>query len=194
MPYSEQRQFAQLLIYGTVRAPLIALGRKLIDAGIIEEPNDVFMLSLEEATAALQTSDGALFFIVERRKRDLEHWQTLTPPLSVGKDPSNRAMTDAQRQFMRLFRGPATRLDAPDPGATIKGMAASRGSMQGTARVLRDLSQADRLRPGDVLVCRTHLCPVDAALRHRRRRGHGQRWHPLPLGDLRPASTVYPPS
>jgi pyruvate,water dikinase len=31
--------------------------------------------------------------------------------------------------------------------------------MQGTARVLRDLSQADRLQPGDVLVCETTSAP-----------------------------------
>ena len=41
----------------------------------------------------------------------------------------------------------------------IRGMAASRGVATGPARVIRDLSDADRLVPGDVLVCRTTSPP-----------------------------------
>ena len=44
------RHFAQLLIYGSLRAPLVAMGRKLVDAGVIESANDVFHLSLAEIT------------------------------------------------------------------------------------------------------------------------------------------------
>ena len=42
---------------------------------------------------------------------------------------------------------------------TIKGQAASKGVVTGTARVLRDLSEAARLQPGDVLVCTTTAPP-----------------------------------
>ncbi|MCH8186591.1 MAG: hypothetical protein IH862_10865 [Chloroflexi bacterium] len=38
-------------------------------------------------------------------------------------------------------------------------MAASRGGATGPARIIRDLSEADKLMPGDVLVCRTTSPP-----------------------------------
>ena len=38
-------------------------------------------------------------------------------------------------------------------------MAASRGVATGPARIIRDLSEADKLMPGDVLVCRTTSPP-----------------------------------
>jgi pyruvate,water dikinase len=66
-------------------------------------------------------------------------------------------MTPAQLQFMRLFRGPAERLQ--QTGATLKGMGASRGVVRAPARVIRDLSEADRLQPGEVLVCETTSAP-----------------------------------
>jgi phosphoenolpyruvate synthase/pyruvate phosphate dikinase len=38
-------------------------------------------------------------------------------------------------------------------GREIKGQAASKGVVTGRARVLRDLSEAERLQPGEILVC-----------------------------------------
>jgi pyruvate,water dikinase len=159
VPYSEQRQFAQLLIFGSMRAPILAFGRKLVSEGVLSEANDVFHLSLVELPVLATGWGIGQQQIVKVRKENLARWSKLTPPLSVGRDPSNRAMSPAQLQFMRLFRGPATRLDLPQPGDLIKGMAASRGLVTGTARVIRDLSQSDRLQPGDILVCETTSAP-----------------------------------
>lgn len=39
----------------------------------------------------------------------------------------------------------------------LTGLAASRGVTTGAARVLRDLREADRLAPGDILVCVTTM-------------------------------------
>jgi len=159
VPYSEQRQFAQLLIFGSLRAPALALGRRFVANGVLAEPNDIFYLSLQELPVLATGWGIGQQQIVSVRKENLERWSKLTPPLSVGRDPTNRQMTPAQLQFMRLFRGPATRVDLPQGGAAIKGMAASRGTVTATARVIRDLSQADRLKPGEVLVCETTSAP-----------------------------------
>jgi phosphohistidine swiveling domain-containing protein len=156
VPKSEERHFAQLLIYGSLRAPLVAMGRKLADAGVIDAPNDVFHLSLSEI-AALTAEPMPRRARVTARKADLERWQELTPPLNIGASVKTRQMTPAQLQFMRLFRGPAERLE--QTGTTIKGMGASRGSVRARARVIRDLSEADRLQSGDVLVCETTSAP-----------------------------------
>lgn len=156
VPKSEERHFAQLLIYGTLRAPMVAMGRKLVAAGVLEAANDVFHLSLPEIQA-LPTSPRPMQAEVAQRKADLERWQKLTPPLNIGASVRTRHMTPAQMQFMRLFRGPAERLE--QTGTTIKGMGASRGAVRARARVIRDLSEADRLQSGEVLVCETTSAP-----------------------------------
>jgi pyruvate,water dikinase len=156
VPKSEERHFAQLLIYGTLRAPFVAMGRKLAATGVLDAPNDVFHLSLPEIEA-LASKPQPMQAQVIARKADIERWQMLTPPLSIGASAATRHMTPAQLQFMRLFRGPAERLQ--QAGATLKGMGASRGAVRGVARVIRDLAEADRLQAGEVLVCETTSAP-----------------------------------
>jgi phosphoenolpyruvate synthase/pyruvate phosphate dikinase len=58
------------------------------------------------------------------------------PPEYVGGDPVSTEPKEA----------------APGEGA-LKGVGASRGTVTGTARVITDLCDADRLEVGDVLVC-----------------------------------------
>ena len=41
----------------------------------------------------------------------------------------------------------------------IKGIAASPGTVSGTAKVLKDLSEAGKLEPGDIMVCEMTLPP-----------------------------------
>jgi pyruvate,water dikinase len=47
-------------------------------------------------------------------------------------------------------------VDAPN---VISGQAASKGVATGRARIILDLGQAERLQPGDVLVCQTTAPP-----------------------------------
>ena len=41
----------------------------------------------------------------------------------------------------------------------LRGIAASRGVATGSAKVVSDIADADKLRPGDILVCRTTSPP-----------------------------------
>ena len=43
--------------------------------------------------------------------------------------------------------------------SVIKGIPASKGTVEGTARVIRSLDEIDRLKPGDVLVCKSTAPP-----------------------------------
>jgi pyruvate,water dikinase len=58
--------------------------------------------------------------------------------------------------LVRLFFGVAP----PDvTGQEIKGQAASKGVVTATARVIKDLSEAERLQPGEILVCKMTAPP-----------------------------------
>ena len=157
VPMSEERTFCQLLIWGSLRVPLLALGRKLVEAGVIQDANDVFFLSSGEARAAFEAEAVDMSAEVEARKADIEAWRRLTPPLHVGAPAAARTLNESQKLFVRHFRGPDYRID--QDARLIKGQGASRGVVRARARVLRSLAEAERLRPGDVLVCTTTSAP-----------------------------------
>ena len=53
VPMSEERTFCQLLIWGSLRVPLMALGRRLQAQGTIDDANDVAYISTDEGMAAV---------------------------------------------------------------------------------------------------------------------------------------------
>lgn len=157
VPMSEERTFYQLVIWGSLRPSVLALGKRLAEARAIETANDVCYLTTEEARAAADDPACDYREVVEQRKQALRESQALTPPLHVGAPASARVLSPSQKLFVRHFRGPDERLH--QEGHTLKGLAASRGVHHGKARVIADLSDASRLEPGDVLVCGTTSAP-----------------------------------
>ncbi len=157
VPMSEERTLCQLMVWGSLRVPVLELGRRLAASGAIEEPNDVTYLSSEEASEAVENSTVHLQFLVEGRKLEMDAWQALTPPLHVGMAASLRVLSHAQQLFVRHFRGPDERI--LQEGRIIRGLAASQGTVRATARVIRELSDAERLQPGEILVCGVTSAP-----------------------------------
>ena len=155
---SEDRAYWQLQISGSIRVPVLALGRKLVAAGAIDEPNDIFYLSLDEVQAAAGAPSARDWrSIVTANKAELARCQKLTPPQYLGRPPSmSRAPADLQA-VMKHLRGYGVSLSTDL--RRVNGVAASRGVHRGTARVIKGLDEGDRLDPGDILVCRTTAPP-----------------------------------
>jgi pyruvate,water dikinase len=149
VPISEGRARWQLTIIGSMRVPVLALGQKLVDAGALEEPNDAFYLEVEELRAAARDPGPSTRKIVARRKADLERWEKLSPPPFLGAEPppAPPELSAIRSKFFGVDVVPSR--DAK----TVKGNPASRGTARGRARVIRDLSEANRLEEGDILVC-----------------------------------------
>ncbi|MDT8903994.1 rifamycin-inactivating phosphotransferase [Anaeroselena agilis] len=103
--------------------------------GAIEQPEDVFYLTLEELTAAVATGRADKRIIAARREKYAEY-EKLKPP---------RVMTSEGE----MFAGSYAPRDLP-PGA-LAGMAVSAGTVEGRARVVTKLEEAD-LERGDILV------------------------------------------
>src|SRR5262249_51617996 len=88
--------------------------------------------------------------LILERRADRARWLGVVPPLVIGT-PDPTAIDDLvakQGRFASLG------LDTGAPGV-VQGMGASRGVARGRARVGRGVAGADRLAPGEVLVCRT---------------------------------------
>jgi pyruvate,water dikinase len=135
LPYSsvrESRPYASNISRAALRYPAMALGRGLVAHGIVGEAEDVFLLHLRELEAAVASGDGAspLRDLVHRRRNHYVYWRGIIPPLAIGAVEAEGAST----------------------AWTGRGVAASAGVVQGRARVLLDLKEADSFEPGEVLV------------------------------------------
>ena len=147
---SEGRAFWQLTIDGSMRVPLLALGAKLVAAGTLAEPNDMFYLRLDEVKEAAADPSQRLQAKVAARKADLARWETLSPPAFVGGPDTNEMPAVFVKAQGRFWGG---EIEQPKDAAIVKGNAAARGVARGRARLIMDLGQADRLEKGDILVC-----------------------------------------
>ncbi|MFJ4831856.1 rifamycin-inactivating phosphotransferase [Streptomyces sp. NPDC088747] len=108
---------------------------RLVRAGVIPEPEDVFYLTFEEFHDVVRSHqvDGRL---VQRRKDAFRSYRALTPP---------RVLTSDGEAFNGAYR----RDDVP-AGALV-GLPVSAGTVEGRARVVLDTAEAD-LESGDILV------------------------------------------
>ncbi len=145
VPICESRAMWQLISCGIARIPLLALGSKLVDTGHLAAADDVFYLRLSELQQVAAGNPTVSQDEIEQRRANLQLWSRSMPPVVLGK---------ASPWRMRDWYG--------EPGSDsriVKGVAASKGVVTGTARVIMGLDDADRLRAGDVLVCSSTAPP-----------------------------------
>jgi pyruvate,water dikinase len=127
----------------SVRVPCLALGRRLVDQGSVAAAEDIFYLRLAHIERAA-TSPVDLRPVVAADRAERDRWLRILPPASIGAvPPQGSPVTDT---FFGKFK------DEPDPPGMVRGIAGSPGSIRGIARVIGDLSEADRLAPGEILV------------------------------------------
>jgi pyruvate,water dikinase len=129
-------------LYTLPRRLTLAAGRRLASAGALADAEYVVYLRLAELLAALRDGAADTRDLTLRRKDELANYRTVTPPPYIGAPPP---------EGVRAAEGPVEA--PPTSDGALQGLAASRGIARGPARVIRNLDQSDRLRPGDVLVC-----------------------------------------
>jgi pyruvate,water dikinase len=134
---------------------VLALGTRLVEAGVVERDSDVFYLTLAELRDLVAEPKSAFDLIVERRAEHT-HREKLNPPLSIGKPLVVSERSRISQIVHRFFFGVEPE---QEEGNLIKGVGASQGVITGRARVIRSLSESDTLEAGEVLVCRNTAPP-----------------------------------
>ena len=134
-----------------VRQVLIAIGRKLVAQGVLDDPNDVVFFrynDLRVFMGAPNATDGRA--IVAKAKTAREKAYTFRPKEWVG------TVTATQLAFPYLnlwgFPDKFYRKESTVAG-TINGIGGSPGIVEGIARVVLREDQFDDVRAGDILVC-----------------------------------------
>ena len=132
-----------------VRRLIMEFGGRLAQAGMLEAAADVFYLTPEE----LQSDrDIPMKQLVQEHKKEMEQFRRLNPPPMLGTAPAFE-VTDGGSMLRALFKG-ETNPTSTSKGEMnqVKGLPGSAGVVRGTVRVIRSLSEASKLQPGDVLI------------------------------------------
>jgi pyruvate,water dikinase len=120
------------------RAAAWSLGERFASDGLVDEPSDAFMLTLDELLAAEPPRDARELTAARRGLHD--RYRTLDIPDLFDGVPTPFVIEDAV---------PAETADL------LTGAAVSAGRVEGIARVVLDPQADDPLEPGEILVCRT---------------------------------------
>jgi phosphohistidine swiveling domain-containing protein len=166
-PYVEDHKFYcehwfTTRFFGKIRE----FGELLAAHGVLAEAEDVFQLHHTEVDQALAdvslawaaggTPLGARHFgpIIAERKRMLEAMRDWSPPPAIGpvpealNDPAVRMLWGITAETLATWAR-----TAGSDGGEIHGYAASRGVVEGVARVLRSVNDIGQIREGEILVC-----------------------------------------
>src|SRR5881275_324077 len=133
--YREYPKYDMVSRYFVYKQALLEEAERLVQAHVLREKEDIFYLTFQELHDVVRTNqvDDQL---VRQRKDAFRSYQALTPP---------RVLTSDGAVFGRSYR----REDAP-AGALV-GLPVSAGTVEGRARVILDMAEAD-LEAGDILV------------------------------------------
>ena len=143
--YIDQRALA------AVRVQLLGLGRRLAAQRKLADAGDVWFATYEELVAAAAES-ADLTDLTRARKREQDAQRMVEAPPFVGAPPTGAADPGLEKFFGKA--GP------PElEGTVLRGSPASAGRVTGTARVIARIDELDRVRAGDILVCRSTTPP-----------------------------------
>ena len=133
--YREYPKYGMISRYFVYKQALLEEAGRLVRARVLRQKEDIFYLTLHEIGDVVRTQqvDDRL---VSQRKDAFIAYQALRPPRVLTSDGESVAGT--------------YRRDAVPAGALV-GLAVSAGTVEGRARVILDMAEAD-LEPGDILV------------------------------------------
>jgi pyruvate,water dikinase len=135
--YREYPKYFIVSRYFVYKQALSVEAERLVQAHVLREKEDIFYLTFQEVHDVVRTNqvDDQL---ISQRKHAFSSYQALTPP---------RVLTSEGEVIAGAYR----RDDVPT-GALI-GLPVSSGTIEGRARVILDIAEAE-LEPGDILVTR----------------------------------------
>ncbi|MQS06662.1 rifamycin-inactivating phosphotransferase [Streptomyces alkaliphilus] len=140
--YREYPKYGMVSRYSVYKRALLREAERLVRDGVLREREDIFFLRFRELHDVVRTNrvDDEL---IRHRRAGFRAHQALTPP---------RVLTSDGEVLSGTYRRHGL------PAGALVGLPASAGTVEGRARVLHDLAEADP-EPGDLLVT-THTDPA----------------------------------
>jgi pyruvate,water dikinase len=133
--YREFPKFGMVSRYLVYKRALLGEAERLRRAGVLDERDDVFFLTLQELREVVDTQQVDQD-VLRRRKDAFRSYGALAPP---------RVLTSDGEVVLGAYRRDGV------PDGALAGLPVSAGTVEGRARVVLDMNQAD-LERGDILV------------------------------------------
>lgn len=133
--FREYPKYGMVNRYFVYKQALLKEAEQLVQAGIIHEKEDMYYLTFEELHEVVRTKKLD-FQIISKRKEEYKYYKKLTPPRVITSDGE-------------IIAGEYKRENLP--AEAIVGLPVSSGIIEGRARVILHMEDAD-LEDGDILV------------------------------------------
>jgi pyruvate,water dikinase len=146
-PLSEEHNYhLDRQVQPTMRRLFIAIGARMAADRQLDASEDVYHLSAAEVGEALRDG-GSRHESVRAGANDYASWRRLRHPTTIGAPPApSHSMSTRTDLNLRTTQ---------DDTGVIRGVPASGGLRRGRVRVVRGSNEFARLKPGEVLVCRS---------------------------------------
>ena len=157
----EHTYYCEFYCFALIRRALLAIGRRWVKAGTVDNVDDIFFFSQEEIESHIFAPEfWDLRYIAERRRKEWEEWlkipPTEIPPVSTTWDtPEESLMNDVMASMDPIVTKnvigelPEVR---PELKADVYGTRGSHGVAEGVARVIMSLEQLHEVQPGEILI------------------------------------------
>lgn len=136
IPLREEGKAALARAFDGARAACGVRGRQLVREGVIDEPRDVFFLTMNEIRGTPPADARTL--VEHRRALHTAYKEIDVPEFWIGQPQPIAAAAATDERISQ-----------------VTGIAAAHGVAEGRARVLASASGCDDLEEGEILVCRT---------------------------------------
>jgi phosphoenolpyruvate synthase/pyruvate phosphate dikinase len=133
--YREYPKYGMVSRYFIYKQALLKETERLLSANIIREKEDIYYLSFDELREVLRTN-MADYEIISKRKEEHKLFEKLSPPRVITSDGEIITATYNRKDL---------------PAGAIAGLPVSAGVIEGRARVILNMENAD-LEDGDILV------------------------------------------
>ncbi len=133
--YREYPKFSYMKRYLAYKNAMLKEADVLLKKGVIKDIEDIYYLYFDELQGAV-TGNDIDYNLITKRKNDYEKYEKLTPPRVMMSDGE---IITSEYDTSKL------------PDNAIPGLAVSAGIIEGRARVIRSMKEAE-LSDGDILV------------------------------------------
>jgi len=133
--YREYPKYGMVHRYFVYKQALLKEAEQLVQANVLHEKEDIYYLTFEELREVVRT-DTLDYQIISKRKDEYKFYEKLTPPRVLTSDGEIIA-GEYKREHL--------------PAEAIVGLPVSSGVIEGRARVILNMEDAD-LEDGDILV------------------------------------------
>jgi pyruvate,water dikinase len=139
LPLRENEKFYGIRCFPGSRRIVLEIGRRYCEKGLLDDRQDIFYLTVGEimdVESGKFSEIGNIKELLQKRKDDWHRQVDSDPPLIIRSDGRQWRNTNQKAQ----------------EGNVLRGVGASSGRVTGTARIIREPSQAHLFNKGEILV------------------------------------------